>query len=201
MDPDLQTAVLQALNRRIQAGDTRALDELLRRAAGRMERMTRSMLRRYPGVRAQEQTVDVLQEALISLTGALRQLTFSSTREFYGLAAEHIRRRLLDLARRYRRSAEQPRVWTEDEAGQIPDPDFDEELDRWQALHEGVAALPADLREAFSLRFYHGWGSQEIADLLQVTSRTVNRTLVRAMTELSEKMGGRPLPGQEAETE
>ena len=97
---DLRTTQLRELIDRLQRGDAAALDELLRRASARLERLARSMLRRFPNVRRQEQTADVVQEASMSLAGALRQLSFSSTREFYGLAAEHIRRRLLDLARR-----------------------------------------------------------------------------------------------------
>ena len=66
-----------------------------------LERLARAMLRNFPCVRKREETSDVVQEAMMSLVTALRQLTFSSTREFYGLIAEHIRRRLLDLQRRH----------------------------------------------------------------------------------------------------
>src|SRR5258708_7153108 len=58
-------------------------------------------LGRYPGVRRGEQPADVVQEATLSLLAALRELSFAPTRDFYGLAAEHIRRRLRDLNRRH----------------------------------------------------------------------------------------------------
>src|SRR5262245_47048098 len=105
MSSELQTVQMKQLLLRFQNGDAAALDELLRRAARRMEHLARSMLRRYPAVRQREQTADVVQEATLSLMGALRQLSFGSTREFYGLAAEHIRRRLLDLSRWHGRAA------------------------------------------------------------------------------------------------
>src|SRR5262249_22699535 len=157
--PDLRTIELRRLVGRIHKGESAALEELLRRSALRLEQLARAMLRRYPRVRQREQTGDVVQEAMLSFVGAVRSLPLSSTREFYGLAAEHIRRRLLDLARRHGRGGEPAAI--EDvvgDAGRIASPEADEgELERWQSLHEVVASLPADQREVFGLRFYHGW--------------------------------------------
>ena len=47
----------------------------------------------------------------------------------------------------------------------------------------------------FGLRFYHGWGNQEVAELLQVSTKTVTRLWLRAQLAVGEKLGGRPLPG------
>ena len=44
-------AELQGCLDRLRAGDSSARDELLRRAGGRLERLTRKMLRGFPGVR------------------------------------------------------------------------------------------------------------------------------------------------------
>src|SRR5262245_45174180 len=112
--PDLHTTVLRQLLARYRQGDRAAADELLRRAGQRLEVLARQMLRRFPRVRAGEQTGDVLQEAVISLLGALRELDLRSTRDFYNLAAAHLRRRLLDLARRQRRRGEQVPVPAEE---------------------------------------------------------------------------------------
>src|SRR5262245_47655899 len=101
MESDLHTEQLNFLHDRVKRGDNEALDELLRRVSRRLEGLARTMLRRFRRVGQHEQTADVVQEATLTFLGALRQLTFSSTREFYGLAAEHVRRRLLDLARHY----------------------------------------------------------------------------------------------------
>jgi RNA polymerase sigma-70 factor (ECF subfamily) len=198
---ELHTTALRLLVQRFQEGDARALNELLQRAAGRLERLAGAMLHRYPRVRQREQTADVVQEAMLSLVGALRQLTFCSTREFFGLAAEHIRRRLLDLNRRYSQPHRTHAPLAED-AGQderLVAPGADEdELDRWAALHEAVAGLPVELREVFSLRLYHGWSIQEIADLLQVSTRTVTRLWYRAQVRLTEQLAEQPLPGEES---
>lgn len=190
---DLHTSQLRDLIRRIQQGDPIALNELLRRASGRLEKLARAMLRQYPRVRDSEQTSDVVQEASMSLTAALRQLTFHSTREFYGLAAEHIRRRLIDLARRQgRRPATLPLPEGENEPH---DPRTDEDLSNWQALHEAVARLPNDAREAFLLRFYHGCTVDQVVEVMGISRRTAARLHARALAALSAQLSDRGLPG------
>jgi RNA polymerase sigma factor (sigma-70 family) len=188
---DLHTATLHRLIDRIHESDSAALEELFQSAAQRLERLARSMLRKFPCVRNREQTGDIVQEAAFSLLPALRQLKFSTTREFFGLVAEHMRRRLLDLHRRH--------VQPHRNHAPLPGPaeailatDEDEELDRWQALHEVVANLPADQREAFSLRLYHGCSNEQIAALLQVSTRTVTRLLLRAQFFLTQQLGNQP---------
>lgn len=194
MSSEMQTTELRLLLDRIHAGDQAALGELLRRSAGRMERLARLMLRRFPQVRGQEQTGDVVQMATISLLSALRLMSFRSTREYYGLAAEHIRRRLLDLARGARRRGREHRPL--DEVPEVCDA-AERDLDLWQDLQEAVEKLPADQREVFSLRFYHGWDHGQIAELLQVSTKTVGRAWLRAQLRLGELLGGRGVPGGE----
>src|SRR5262249_48855581 len=114
--------------------------------------------------------------------------------EFFGLAAEHIRRRLLDLARRHRRlrrdhaPLERPDL--------VPSPD-EADLERWEALHEAVEALPEEAREAFRLRFYHGWQMRDIADLMQVGTRQASRYWLQATLGLRSALGNQPLPDVE----
>ncbi len=196
MTTELRTTILNGLLARFQAGDPAALEELLRRAYARMERLARAMLRRYPPVRQREQTADVVQLAALSLIGALRELKFSSTRDFFGLAAEHIRRRLVDLNRYHSQPhRNHAALAAAGEAAQVP-ATRDEDLERWAALHEAVEQLPPDQREVFSLRFYHGWSVEEVAELLQVSTRTVTRLWVRAQIDLTKQIGGR-LPGED----
>jgi RNA polymerase sigma factor (sigma-70 family) len=192
-DRQLHTTSLLEMLTRYRDGDTSALDALLRRIGERLERLARKMLRNYPIVREHEQTEDVLHNALMRLTRALQAVAPSSTAGFFGLAAEQIRRELLDLARyhRRRRGINQPFA---DAAGPVdlmdpnaPDP---RDLDRWQLLHEAVERLPAELREVFSLTFYHGWTQAEMARLLGVSARQVGRLWGRACSRLNEMLGG-----------
>jgi RNA polymerase sigma factor (sigma-70 family) len=195
MDSGLHTTLLLALLDRVRQGDRDALDELLRRASVRLKSLARSMLRRFPRVRQHEQSADVVQETTLGLLGALREIHFSSTREFYGLVGEHVRRRLLDLARRYARPVNDPMPLASDgSTDEGPCQPEEGDLDRWQALHEAVEGLPVECREVFSLRFYHGREVREVAQLLQVSTRTVMRTWSRTLLALSERLGEGGLP-------
>src|SRR5947209_2117063 len=100
-DTSEEAGRIQGCLERLRAGDPSARDELFRQAGGRLERLARRMLRDFPGVRRWAQTGDVLQSALVRLLRALAEVRPASAREFLGLAAEQIRRELLDLARHY----------------------------------------------------------------------------------------------------
>src|SRR6476620_8714257 len=101
MDDPFNTTVLNDLLARARSGETAARDELIRRCSHRLELLTRKMLKTYPTVRRWEETGDVFQNAAVRLVRALNAVTPTNTREFFGLAAEQIRRELIDLARHY----------------------------------------------------------------------------------------------------
>jgi RNA polymerase sigma-70 factor (ECF subfamily) len=195
MKPDLKAADIQDVLARFQAGDDDALDELIRRTGDRLERLAHNMLLSFPSVRALEQTGDVLQSALVRLTRSLRQIRPPTPADFFRLAAAQIRRELLDLVRFHRRRAPADGQST---PLTIDPPDHnaanDADLDRWHALHEAVERLPTDLRETFSLTYYHGWTQTEIASLFQISDRQVRRLWRDACARLSEMVGG-SLPG------
>ncbi|HJZ60435.1 MAG TPA: sigma-70 family RNA polymerase sigma factor [Gemmataceae bacterium] len=161
-------------------GAAAALDDLLRRCANRLEGMARQMLRRYPAIARWEETGDVLQNALVRLVRALREVSPAATREFFGLAAEQLRRVLLDLARHYRGAHGLDRNHASGfhaPGGPVaadPAPGL-ADLDWWAAFHEAVEHLPAEDREVFMLTFYHGWEQKPIAELFGVDERSVRR--------------------------
>src|SRR5437868_10813669 len=82
---------------RIEAGDAAALDQLLRHACARLERLARHMLHTHPAVQRWAQTDDVLQGALLRLARALQSVRPANAREFFALAAQQVRRELIDL--------------------------------------------------------------------------------------------------------
>ena len=91
------TAVLGQWLERLKQGDNAARNEVIQHACQRLEVLTRRMLRHYPRLRRWEQTDDVLQNALLRLHRSLATIQPGSPRQFYGLAATHIRRELVDL--------------------------------------------------------------------------------------------------------
>src|SRR5262245_13726128 len=93
------TVQIQALLDRLRGGDASARNELLNCACERLRRLAHQMLRSYPRVGRWEQTDDLLQNAAIRLHRTLGQMTVESALSFFRLAALHIRRTLLDLAK------------------------------------------------------------------------------------------------------
>lgn len=199
---EVDSVFLRRVYQGLAAGNAQARDELLLKVQARLERLARKMLRDFPGVRRWEDTGDVLQHALIRLLRALDEVRPESERAFFGLAAEQIRRVLLDLVRHYKGvyglGTHHASVTGLKPAGQDtlapaldpPASDVGTDLDRWCAFHEAIERLEATEREVFSLSFYHGWTQVEIAALLQVNERTVRRYWNAACLKLHELLGG-----------
>jgi RNA polymerase sigma-70 factor (ECF subfamily) len=188
-----QTLQLQAHLDRMRAGDLAARDELFRQVCGRLERLTRKMLKGFPGVKRWTQTDDVLQSALIRLLRALQEVRPASMREFFALTTEQIRRELLDLARHYYgpegegahhasqagdNSAARPAY---DKPDDSRDPSV---LAALGEFHQQVSRLPPDEREVVNLLFYQELTQAEAAEVLGVTVRTVQRRWQSALLKL-----------------
>jgi len=195
-EPSVHTTQLNVWLTRMRAGDAAARDELLRGVGRRLERLARKMLKGYPSVRRWADTGDVLQNATLRLLRALESVRPDSVRGFFGLAAEQLRRELLDLARHFYGpegvGANHASRAASADGGPAPEPpdrgDAPGELERWTAFHQGVACLPAEEREVVDLIFYHGWTQARVAELLQVTVRTVQRRWQSALRTLHRRL-------------
>jgi RNA polymerase sigma-70 factor (ECF subfamily) len=189
------TVELQGYIDRLRSGDGQGADALLRRTCARLERLARRMLRSFPNVKRWADTDDVLQGALIRLLRTLQAVRPPSTQDFFNLAATHLRRELLDLARKFRHRCERsPTIKGSGETDALEAaaaPEGGDDLDLWCAFHEQVARLPPEEREVVGLMFYHGWHKQQVAELLGVDQRTVRRRWLAAGQLLSAALGGR----------
>ncbi|HEV3310504.1 MAG TPA: sigma-70 family RNA polymerase sigma factor [Chloroflexota bacterium] len=178
----------------MRTGDRGATDELLEGVCDRLEKLTRKMLKRFPTVRRWADTCDVLQNSLLRLLRALKDVRPNSTRDFFGLAAEQMRRELLDLVRHFRgpMAIDQYESGILDGSKSAPglEPvDLSDDLDdleRWAAFHEGVERLPDEEREVVALIFYHGWSQRQVAEMLQMSTRTIKRRWESALLKLRE---------------
>ncbi len=181
---------------RLQAGDESARAPLLEQACDRLRRLTRKMLRNYAAVKRWEETDDVLQNALVRLWGALRQVTPHSAREFYGLANLQIRRELVDLARQYygpqgagahhASAVGQPGT---DSTPPHPAEPADEthepgELAVWSEFHQWVDRLPEEERDVFDLLWYQELTHPEAAAVLGISEATLRRRWLAARQRL-----------------
>jgi RNA polymerase sigma-70 factor (ECF subfamily) len=189
-DAAFNTLQLQGWLEQIRGGDESARDALVRTVHGRLEVLARRMLRGFPRVARWEQTGDVLQNALLRLLRALQAVTPESTRDFFGLAAQQIRRELLDLAKHYhgKEGLGAHHASHDDLAGAAAGPGADAravtDLERWTQFHEEVEKLPVEEREVVSLVFYHGWTQAQVAELFHVDERTVRRRWQQALRKL-----------------
>lgn len=203
---ELPTTFMMNLVDRMRAGDLEASNELFQRISTRMQGIARRMLRRFPGVQRWEGADDVVQEAALRLWRALGKIKPDSMRAFYGLAAEQVRRELLDMVRHYYGpmglgTHHESNLHMENSGGDlVPRRELaitheqPEEAERWTAFHEAVAKLETEEREVFSLTFYHGWGQKEIADLIQKDERTVRRRWRSACMNLNDLLNGQLPP-------
>jgi RNA polymerase sigma-70 factor (ECF subfamily) len=198
VDSSAQTTVLVQLVERMQKGDRQARDELVRTFQGRLEHLARKMLLRYPSVGRWVEVEDVLQGSLLRLLRALESVQPTSTRAFFGLAAEQIRRELLDLSRHFYG----PQGAGANLADVAKDPDtsnpgsepmardLDNDIEQWCEFHQVVENLPVLEREVVGLTFYHGWTQAQVAELFHVDVRTVRRWWQSAIIKLHRALKG-----------
>lgn len=195
-----QTAQLEQLIQRLGAGDAFARSELLNLASERLLRITRRILRDFPGVARWEQTDDVFQNAAMRLYQALAEVDIQDPRHFFRLAALQIRRELIDLARHYQgpqgMGAKHGTQYGQDSQwrGAALDPaemTFDPaQIAQWRDFHRRVEQLPDEEREVFDLLWYHELSQEEAAAVLKVSVRTVRRRWRAARLQLHDVLVG-----------
>jgi RNA polymerase sigma-70 factor (ECF subfamily) len=203
MSPGDHSTQIQSCIDRMRSGDPSARDELLAHASERLTRLTRKMLRDFPGVHRWEQTDDVLQNAVLRLCRALGEVQPPTVADLFRLAAAQIRRELLDMARRYYGpeglGAHHASVAREGDASAAAPAAVDtthnpDRLAAWSDFHREVDSLPEEERGAFDLLFYQGLSQAEAAAVLGISERTIKRRWQAARLRLAQNLGG-TMPG------
>jgi RNA polymerase sigma factor (sigma-70 family) len=163
----------------IRRGDPNARTEVITIACERLRRLTRRMLRGFPGVQRWSQTDDVLQGAMMRLHRSLAEIRPESVRRFFGLAATQIRRELIDLARHHYGSmgaGAQHHSDAGEAAAASPDQHYEPTtMEDWTAFHEQIDRLPSDQREVFDLIWYKGLTQPVAAEILGISLATLKR--------------------------
>jgi RNA polymerase sigma-70 factor (ECF subfamily) len=199
------TLLVQQCLDRLRAGDAAAREELLATACTRLTRLARKMFHADGRLRQWEQTDDVFQGAMLRLCRALQDVTPASPREFFRLAALQIRRELIDLARHHFGPAGAAGHRPQPPAGETPmrppealDPSESTldpgHLAAWGEFHEQIGRLPEEEREVFELLWYQGLTHPQAAELLQVSTKTIQRRWQAACLRLHAALQGN-LPG------
>lgn len=158
----------------IQQGDPRAVDDLLPLVYGDLRKLAAAKMAREASHQTLQPTA-LVHEAWLRLGGDV-QPTWQNRAHFFGAAAEAMRRILIERARRRARAkhgggAERIDV----EAMDLPAPMPDEQLLQLNEAVERLRAEDPEKGRVVMLKFFAGLTSLEVADLLGVTERTVER--------------------------
>ena len=183
MDTSLHTTRLRFLLEEISHGNQAAKDELFERIDRRFTRLARQILAGFPRLQSLEQTDDVIQLARMRLLQAMGQVQFESMRTFFSLVAELLRRTLLDLTRHHFGRVPRAQIVLLDPAHEVEDARRSLAQLR-REIHEIVELLAPDERELVYLLYYHGCSQEEVAVLLGVHARTVQRQWLHVKARL-----------------
>lgn len=162
-----------------------------------LRQVSHNMLAGFPDVQRWDQTDDIFQQAALRLHRALQETTPESRRHLENLAAVQVRRTLIDLGRKYASSVTMSaQRWTplnpaaQSGSDHVFDSAANSESDpaafiEWVELHEEIERLSDDVREVFQLIWYRGLHKEEVASLLGIDLRTVQRRWRTAREELA----------------
>ena len=163
---------------------------LLDRAVRRLHLLCATLLyRSYPRLTQPPlnlQADELLGAVTERLLKALRAARPGNVRQFFGLANQHMRWELNDLARRL---DEQPAA-VELSEGLVPAPASSGSglTPNGRRMLEAIEDLPEDEREAFGLVRVQGMTQTEAARVLGVSAVTVKRRLNRGLRLLTEQL-------------
>jgi RNA polymerase sigma-70 factor (ECF subfamily) len=192
MDEERTTAVVQRFLDEL-AGDAPAepvVRALLDRAVRRLHCLCATLLyRSYPRLTRPPlnlQADELLGAVVERLLKALREARPRTVRQFFALASQHMRWELNDMARRL---DEQP-LAVELGEGLVAAPGSNESglTPNGRRMLEAIGRLPEGEREAFDLVRIQGLTQAEAAQVLGVSTMTVNRRLNRGLQLLTEAL-------------
>jgi RNA polymerase sigma-70 factor (ECF subfamily) len=175
-------------------GDTAAepiIRELLDRAVRRLRLLCATLLyRSYPRLTQPPlnlETDELLGGVVAGLLTALRKVRPSTVRQFFALATQHMRWQLNDLARRL---DEQPAALALAESGVAAPPSSSGSglTPNGRRMLAAIDSLPEVEREVFDLVRIQGLTYGEVAAVIGISEKTVQRRLNRARLLLAEQL-------------
>lgn len=189
------TAVVTAWLAQLHGGDVSARTRLVEAVFGRLKSLAGRMLPLYPHVSRFVETDDVTQQTAVRLYRSLEAVTPPTARDFFAFAAVQMRRELIEMARRWAGKPRPGQGALNGAAARADSPDSTHDpatLQRWTEFHETAGTLPDEEREVFEMIWYHGLPTIEIADLLGLSMRTVQRRWASARLLMLDLLGELP---------
>ncbi len=175
------TQLLQAAGQ----GDRTAADEVVAQLYGELQRLARQRMR-LSGELTLLDTTALVHEAWLKLAGANGQ-SFPDRRHFLSYAARVMRNVVIDLvrARRTERRGGDQQELTLNTAIVELGPQSDENILRVHEALDELATMEPRLAHVVEMRYFGGLLEHEIAQVLGVTERTVQRDWQKARLFLS----------------
>ena len=170
-------------------GDEVALERLMPLVYEELRRMARSYMRRQPSGHT-FQTTELIHEAYLKIARGEEQ-NWENRAHFFGVASQAMRHILVDYARskqRQKRGGWQERV-TFAEAALISN-DSSEKIVALDDALKQLAVLDARKSRVVEMKFFGGLTTEEIAEVMKITTKTVTRDWQFARMWLSREMAG-----------
>jgi RNA polymerase sigma factor (sigma-70 family) len=167
-------------------GENPPVEDLCRFCQDRVRLLVRPRLRRFPDVRREVQTTDILDDAMMKLIGSLKTITLDTVFDLNCYLAKIIRWVLLDRLRKIQlrraRFAELP-------SDLLIDADISAGIDfeTMSEFHEFVETLPDPEVKMFELIYYRGMTTEQAADQLEMPPTTLKRKWIRARLLVRQK--------------
>lgn len=176
------TLLLQEIGR---GGDNRAaLDRLLPIVYDELRRLAASFLQREHAVSLQ--TTELVHEAYFKLTDQ-RKVDWENRGQFFAIAAQAMRRLLIDSARQRKSLKRSGEKISLDEAPTIPVENDQSLLELDHALSE-LEQFDEQQCRIVELRYFAGLTIEETAEVLRVSPSTIKREWEIARTWLYQRM-------------
>ena len=173
--------------RSIEQGDPKAAEELLPLVYEELRKLAAVKMAQQPDGQTLQATALVHEAWLRLVDGPNRQ--YASRRHFFSAAAQAMRHLLIERARRKLRERHGgllQRVDLDDVA--VAAPTDDERLIQINTALDELALLAPEKAEVVKLRFFVGLDEKEIAELLNLSPRTVERYWSYAKAWLFERI-------------
>lgn len=189
MLPHVQQENITELLARYGRGDKESLDELMPIVYDELRRQAARFLRREQAGHTL-QTTALIHEAYVRLVDQ-RNVQWQNRAHFFGIAAQMMRRILVDHARskkRVKRGGSEIRVSLNDAT--VPAKGADLDVVALDEALERLAQIDEQQSRVVELRFFSGLSVEETAEVMQISKSTVKRDWSMAKAWLHRELSG-----------
>lgn len=179
---------ITALLARWASGDQQALEDLTPRLNKELRQLAAGYLRKERQGHTLQPTA-LINEAYLRLLQQKETPSFKSRSHFFGIAARLMRQILVDYARRRLARIGNAQIVPLDEAIALPNGSKADLLALDSALNS-LEEIDARKCTAIELRYFGGLSMDEIAEVLNVSTKTVRRDLSFAEAWLHQQIAG-----------